>query len=272
MSEEYIRTEIQAADEALISAFTKRFRALRALQEIRGKEDSEISADLALDAASVRRIVAATPDDVPRDSIARVLRTVIGECVVFQGVKTVCFTAADHERMVSAARGMFGYSVNLVPAADWREALEMASEKTGVIACLPWPETPGSGQWWPALIEDRFDALRILAGWPNLPGERRTILDTAVVAKQALTPSGSDDTFAIGHDDLHEANRILREASLEGEPVARVRTLALIRLQGFVHEDDSRLAEARKGGLEGLRVVGALPRLSPEGGASATSA
>ncbi len=264
MSDQYIRTEIASADAALLEAFMRRLRATRALQEAQDATDGEITANLAGDAAILRRLIAAAPDDIPIDSIARFCRAFIGECVVFQGVKQVAYTASEEMRMVSAARGYFGYAVELVPATDWREALEMVVETRGMVACLPWPETPGSGQWWPALIENRFDNLRILAGWPNLPGESRGQLEAALVAPQALAPSGADDTFAIGHDDIFEAPRILKEAGFEGEVVARVRSLALIRLSGFVTEDDKRLALTRAGGIDGFRVIGALPHTEGE--------
>ena len=171
MSDEYIRAEITAADRQLVDAFMRRLRAIRALQEARGASDNEITANLAGDAANIRRFIDASPDDIPPDAIARFCRAFIGECVTYQGVRTVTFAQGDEQRMVNAARGYFGYGVTLEHAVDWRTALEMVIERDGLVACLPWPETPGAGQWWPALIEDRFSDLRILAGWPNLPGD-----------------------------------------------------------------------------------------------------
>lgn len=265
MNDEYIKTEIASADGALLEAFVRRLRATRALQEAQDAKDGEITANLAGDAAILRRLIEAAPEDVPVDAIARFCRAFIGECVVFQGVKQVAYTSSEEFRMVSAARGYFGYAVDLVPAVDWREALEMVTETRGMVACLPWPETPGSGQWWPALIENRFRELRILAGWPNLPGESGGQLEAALVAPQTLSPSGADDTYAIGHDDMHEAERLLVQAGLVGEVVARVRSLALIRLNGFVEEDDKRLALTQAGGLDGFRVIGALPRSTQAG-------
>ena len=257
MSDEYIRAEITAADRQLVDAFMRRLRAIRALQEARGASDNEITANLAGDAANIRRFIDASPDDITPDAIARFCRAFIGECVTYQGVRTVTFAQGDEQRMVNAARGYFGYGVTLEHAVDWRTALEMVIERDGLVACLPWPETPGAGQWWPALIEDRFSDLRILAGWPNLPGDD-VELEAALVARRKLEPSGADDTILICHDDMHDAERLMRNMEFTGSVTARVRSLALIRISGFVEENDPRLAELRTNGLDGLRVIGIL--------------
>ena len=257
MSDEFIQAEISAADKQLVEAFIRRLRAIRALQEARGHDDKQITANLAADAANIRRFIDAAPGDIPPDAVARFCRAFIGECVTYQGVRSVAFAQGDEQRLVNAARGYFGYGVSLQSAADWRVALEMAIEEDGLVACLPWPELPGAGQWWPALIENRFQDLRILAGWPNLPGEE-IALEAALIARRKLEPSGADDTLLICHDDMHDAERLMRNHEMFGEVTARVRSLALIRYSGFLADDDVRLAELRNAGLDGLRVVGIL--------------
>ncbi|ACT57928.1 hypothetical protein [Hirschia baltica] len=260
MNEEFIRAEIESADKALNEAFIRRLRAISALKEAKRVDDTEISADLAADAALVRRLIEEAPDDVSIDAVARFCRAFIGECVVYQGVKAVRYAGGDATRLVAAARGFFGYAANLTSAVDPREALEAVAEETGVVACLPWPELAGGGQWWPMMNESRFSGLKILSGWPNLPGENAQPLETAIVARKELSPSGADDMYAIAHDDIHDAHRILRNLDMPGEVVARVRSLALIKLSGYITEDDSRLAEARQAGLDGLQIIGVLPR------------
>ena len=257
MSDEFIQAEISAADKQLVDAFIRRLRAIRAIQEARGHDDKTITANLAGDAANIRRFIETAPSDIPPDAVARFCRAFIGECVTYQGVKTVAFAQGDEQRMVNAARGYFGYGVTLEPASDWRAALEMVMENDGMVGCLPWPELPGAGQWWPALIEDRFHDLKILAGWPNLPGPD-TPLEAALIARRNLEPSGSDDMLLIAHDDMHDAERLLRNAEIPGEVTARVRSQALIRVNGYIAEDDLRIAHLRAAGLDGLRVVGIL--------------
>ncbi len=260
MSEEYIHAEIESADKAIFEAFVRRMRAISALKEGRGSNQDLLSADLAQDAATIRRIVESAPDDVPAEAVARLFRVVIGECVAFQGVKSVRIAGGDNTSHVNAARGLFGYATPLVQAADPREALEAIAEEEGGIACLPWPELPGAGQWWPMLNESRFKHMRILAGWPNLPGHDASSLETAIIAPRTMAPSGKDHMLAIARDDLHHANRAFRDAEIEGEVVARVRSLALIKIYSFMPENDSRLDVLRDNGLDGVRIVGVLPQ------------
>jgi hypothetical protein len=54
---------------------------------------------------------------------------------------------------------------------------------------------------------------------------------------------------------------LLATAGLTAEVAARARSLALIRLSGFVAEDDPRLEVARRLGLDGLRLVGVRPQI-----------
>ena len=259
MSDEYIQAEIEAADKAFVDAFVRRLRAINALKEARDKNDTEIWADLAADAATIRKFADAAPKDAPADAITRICRALIGESVVLQGVRQVLLAGGDEARLLSAARGYFGYAAEIKHAADAREALETLIEEDGVVACLPWPELPGAGQWWPTLNENRFSDLRILSGWPILPG-REDQKEAAIVARKPLSPSGSDDMYAIAHDDIHAAESCLRRAGVEAEVVARVRSLALIRLSGYMEENDPRLAQARADELDGLRIIGAVPR------------
>jgi hypothetical protein len=109
------------------------------------------------------------------------------------------------------------------------------------------------------LNETRYQDHRIHAGWPNLPGEDAPAPKTAIIARKQLSPSGADDIFAIAHDDIHDANRIMRLVELPGEVVSRVRSLALIKIRGYIDDADSRLEAARSEGLDGLRIVGVLP-------------
>ena len=264
-SHQDLRDEIDAVDSMLLGAFIRRMRAVRKLQEATKLSPEEAgSAHLAIEAAGIRKLVEGTPSDLPAEAVERFCRAFVGECAVYQGFDTVTFPAGDEQRMVTAARGFFGYGVNLEPAGDWREALQIAAQRQDAVAFMPWPELPGAGQWWPALIEDRLSELRILAGWPSMPTEADNGLEAALVARRKCAPSGNDDTFAIAHDDLHEADDAMHAAGMQGSVVARVRSLALLRLKGFVSMDDPRLAMLRSSSLEGFRIVGVLPIMAAQ--------
>jgi hypothetical protein len=247
-----IESAIEASDRRLAAAIADRLALGAAARGI----GSPVSP--ARDAASLRRLTRET--GAPPDLVARLWRALSGDLWVARGLKAVYVAGGDHAQLLLGARGYFGFAVNLIEVLDIREALEKADGDTAVLACLPWPENAGPGQWWPILNENRFRSLSILAGWPSLPGEPNEAPKVAIVGRLPQEPSGDDDTLATAHDDAFGAERCLQMARLPGEVVARARSLALIRLREFVAEDDYRLDIARKAGLDGLRIVGLRPR------------
>jgi hypothetical protein len=214
----------------------------------------------AREAAEMRRLCRmAESGGPPPDAIARIWRSMCGDMLVARGLKAVYVAGGDIALSVEAARSYFGFAPNLVPLVGIREALERAGDMQGVLACVPWPEHAGAGQWWPMLNENRFRGLAIVAGWPNLPGSAITPR-MAIVGRVGMESSGDDETLATAHDDHHAAEQRLRDVGLAAEVVARARSLALIRIKEFVSVDDRRVELARKAGLDGLRIVGVRPR------------
>ncbi len=213
----------------------------------------------ARDAAEIRGL-ARLPVGVHPDVLARVWRSLMGDALVARGLKAVYVAGGDPALMIDGARGYFGFAPKLIQTLEVRDALQKAVETAGVLACVPWPEQAGAGQWWPMLNEQRFRDLSIVVGWPALPGAPEAMPRVAVVGRVPVEPSGDDDMLATVHDDRMEAANILKAAGLKGDVVARARSLALIRFPEFVSADDPRLAAAREAGLDGLRIVGVRPR------------
>ena len=83
----------------------------------------------------------------------------------------------------------------------------------------------------------------------------------ALVANARLSASGHDRTYVIAHDDHHRFDRIFRDNDLVGREIGRARTLVIVELDGFIADTDTRIDAARAAGLDGLRVIGALPLL-----------
>jgi hypothetical protein len=76
-----------------------------------------------------------------------------------------------------------------------------------------------------------------------------------------LEPAGGDVALAIAFDPHYRCARALSDSHLPGREIARARTLVLIRLEGFVVNDDPRLPAAARLGLDGLRVIGCFARI-----------
>ncbi|MBI1339005.1 hypothetical protein GC169_02175 [bacterium] len=252
---ESLRDAVAAAERKLVDLLAERWRLLeRELAE----PGFNSGFDPARDAATARRVVESAAGRLPAGVAVRIWRALSAETQPLRGVVSVLTCGGDLGILNEAARGYFGFACDVSPVAEIREALERAELGKGEIACLPWPELAGAGQWWPMLNENRFRNLAILDGWPRWNGSGAP--RAAIVYRGAPQPSGDDDTLATAHDDRHAAEQHLAEAGLVGQVTARARSLVLLRLREYVAPDDPRLDAARRAGLDGLRVVGVLPR------------
>ena len=258
MGVESFRAVGEAANDILMGAIAERWRIM--LQE-NAAVVGGVGFSPANDAAALRRLIRSrNTGNVPPDTITRMWRALSGDMMVARGLKAVHVSGGDVGVLLQGARGYFGFGANINVLAEIREALEKADQTPGVLACVPWPEHAGAGQWWPILNENRFRNLVIVAGWPSMPGSPDATPRVAIVGRMPVEPSGEDDTLATCHDDRHQAEQVLARLGLKAEVAARARSLTLIRIGEFVAPDDRRLELARKAGLDGLRIVGVRPR------------
>jgi len=247
-----------SASDMLLAALGERWREMH---QAPAASPAGIGYRPAREAAEMRHLCReAGGAGVPPDAIARIWRSFCGDMLVTRGLKAVYVSGGDIALSVEAARSYFGFAPNIVPLVGIREALERADDMQGVLACVPWPEHDGAGQWWPMLNENRFRNLCIVAGWPSLPSTASATPRVAIVGRIGMESSGEDDTLATVHDDHHIAEMRLRDVGLQADVVARARSLALLRIKDFVSVDDRRIELARKAGLDGLRIVGVRPR------------
>jgi hypothetical protein len=258
MGVESFRAVGEAADDILMGAIAERWRVMLQEKAVAG---GVVSFSPAGDAAALRRLIRSrNTGSVPADTITRMWRALSGDIMVARGLKAVHVAGGDLSTLMQGARGYFGFAANIQPAMEIREALEKADQTPGVLACVPWPEHAGAGQWWPILNENRFRNLVIVAGWPSLPDSPDAAPRVAVVGRMPVEPSGEDDMLATCHDDRHQATQVMASLGLKAEVAARARSLTLLRVSEFVAPDDRRLELARKAGLDGLRIVGVRPR------------
>lgn len=257
MGAENIRAVGEAADDILMGAIAERWRIM--LQEAAGAT-GEVGFSPARDAAALRRLIRSrNTAGVPADTITRMWRALSGDMMVARGLKAV-FVAEGDVQSLLGAREYFGSGANIQPVMELRHALEQAVQTPGALACLPWPELTGAGQWWPMLNENRHRDLAIVAGWPGMPGSPDSPPHVAVLGRMPIESSGEDDMLATCHDDRRQAAEVLSDVGIRAEVAARARSLTLIRMHEFVGPDDRRLVAARGAGLDGLRIVGVRPR------------
>ncbi len=173
-----------------------------------------------------------------------------------QGISRISVSGPESLRTWDHARAIFGHHIKMHFEPDARESLLECVERTGTISVLGWMTQPGAGLWWPILNEGRFQSLRIVAGWP-VNGE----LDpaTAIIANGELPRATDGASLLICHDDLYRAERQFAEVGITVRELGRARSLVLFKADMPANESDPRLTRLRRAGLDGLKLVGALP-------------
>jgi hypothetical protein len=172
------------------------------------------------------------------------------------GLEHIHVSGAEPLKIWDCARAVFGHLIPMTFKADHRDVLAQCIEKDGHAGVLGWITLAGSGQWWPILNETRYHDLRITGSWPIISKEKPY---AAIVARGPLANSVRGKTLLIAHDDSHRLEKVCAEIQLPATELSRARSLVLFETSSSISETDPRLKEARRAGLESMRVVGRLP-------------
>lgn len=257
-----LRAEIDRLDDQLLSLLGARAKLSEAMRNAKaGSRGAPIRP--AREVALMRRLLAQTPPDVERELVVEIWRALISASLRTQAnIEILVSGATDPVRQFDLARRHFGGGARISRSDDPRTALARPLENPSAVTVLPWPGSSGPGGWWPILAESKYHRLGIISGLPINPGVSSEEPEAAVVvADPTFEPTGGDTTFAVAFDPHYRCQRALAEAALPGREVARARTLVLVRLEGFVSIDDTRLPIAARAGLDGLRVIGCYARI-----------
>lgn len=172
------------------------------------------------------------------------------------GLSKVYVSGSEPIRVWDQARAIFGHSVPMNFDNDPREVLTHCIDQENTVAVLGWMTLAGSGQWWPVLNESRYHDLKIIGAWPVIGDDSP---DAAIVGRGPIPADIGKSTILMAHDDHHKVSRIFNEFELDVREFGRARSLVLFEIPVRLTDNDTRIKAARTAGLDGLRVVGALP-------------
>jgi chorismate mutase / prephenate dehydratase len=208
------------------------------------------------EASILRRLLARHQGAMPAQTIVRIWREILAGSTAMQGPFSVavCDQAAGHE-LVACAREHFGALAPLRVLTTPAQALAEVSAGSATVAVLPLPaeQEPGAAAWWTTLLR-RDTPIRVIAKlpiWvPRPDGAPRA--EALVVAAVAPDPSGQDRSL-IGLEASPDLSRarlgdLVAAAGFTAETILLRRdpgldtARALVEVDGFVTEDDPRLA------------------------------
>ena len=251
---EMLRSQLAVMETGVEQALQKRAQAARQLREALSASGDLLSMSML---SSLDRLAA-----VPVDQRGPVLQRWSAEFpadMVACGLQKVIVSGGEPLRMWDHARSMFGHAMPMSVENDPRDVLNMCAERDDCVGVFGWLSLVGALQWWPAFNEKRFHNLRIIGAWPL--GDK-DVPYTSILARGPLGPEVGASTLLIAHDDHHKVGKIFSDVGIEGRELGRLQTLVLFEAMECFPEDDIRLKAAKLAGLDGLRVIGALPAYS----------
>jgi chorismate mutase/prephenate dehydratase len=263
-----LRVELDRLDDALHNTLMRRAEVVKQVAALRVK--GPVPLRPGREAAIIRRLLARHDGGLPAFGIVRIWRELLGTTTAQQHplVVSVCEAGGD-AAYLALAREHFGALTPMRLHRSPAEAMDEVRAGRATVAVLPMPAEgeAASDAWWTALFrpsDPRVHVVARLPFWSPRPEGTPTV-QGMVVSAAAPDPSGEDRSL-LGLD-VANADRVRLDAALaaagfragpvimrggSGAPAPR----ALAEVDGFVGDDDPRLAMLREAGYSSM-VLGA---------------
>ncbi|MBS0386252.1 MAG: chorismate mutase [Proteobacteria bacterium] len=259
---EGIRREIDGLDDAMLSLVAERLKLADKLAQMKAQQ-SGLPIRPGREINLLRRLIAAAPAPVEGELVVELWRSLMAAGLRRQRVIDVVIGGgrSDPARLFDIARRHFGARVRIKDLIEPQAALQRVTEHPDrIVAVTTWPAAPGVGAWWPALSEQRFQKLHIIAGLPVL-GPAGETPEAAVFAAADAEEAGGDVSVLLAFDPHHRVQRALGDVGFSGKEFARAEPRVLVRVEGYVAADDARVAAMTRSGLDSVRVLGSYARV-----------
>ena len=257
-----IRREIDGLDDAMLSLVAERLKLADRLAQMKTPH-AGLPIRPGREITLLRRLIATAPAPLERELVVELWRALMAAGLRRQRVIDVVIGGgrSDPSRLFDIARRHFGARARIKDVGEPQTALQKAAENPdSFVAVTTWPAAPGVGAWWPALSEQRFHKLHIIAGLPVL-GAVSEEPEAAVFAGAATEEAGGDVSILMAFDPHHRLQRALNDIGFIGKEFARAEPRVLVRVEGFVGIDDPRAGALARSGLDGVRVLGSYARV-----------
>ncbi len=260
-----LRAELDRLDDMLHDTLMRRAEVVKQVAALRVK--GPVPLRPGREAAIIRRLLARHRGGLPAFGVVRIWRELLGTTTAQQQplVVSVCEAGGD-PAYLALAREHFGALTPMRPHRGPTEALDDMRAGRATVAVLPMPveDEAASGAWWTALLRPGDTQAHVVARlpfWSPRPEGTPTV-QGLVLSAAAPDPSGQDCSL-LGLE-LADADRVrligaLTAAGFRVGPVILRQDAdasagcALAEVDGFVGDDDPRLAA--------LREAGCLPRV-----------
>ncbi len=257
-----IRKKIDSIDNQVHDLLMERAGLVSGVAQAK-KENGLQIVQPAREARMMRRLLSRHAGPLPRATIIRIWRELVGSVALLQSGFSV--VVADDCSGWDVAKDYFGSSVPMKNVPNSQNAVSEVLKDESSFAILPWPELDDPKPWWSVLLSHQGERrLSIICALPY--GREADIERALVVSKINFMPSDDDVSFvALDVEGDMSRARIVEKAEGAGFDVLnlyRGSAHYLLEVQGFYDEsseDVSKFQELLGEQCVYCTVVGGYP-------------
>ena len=247
-----LRRRIDDIDAAIHDLLMKRTEVTQRIGAVKG-EDS-VYMRPGREAIVLRRLIARHKGALPGALIVRIWREIFAAVTALQGPLAVAVYAPEGSfGYRNLARDHYGWRTPITAYRSAAQVLEAVGDGRATVGVLPVPVEDGVDPWWRNLARDGDATPRIVARLPfAVIAPSGTDAVEALAISQAVTEmTGEDRAFLVIETgevvSRSHLKRLLGEAGFEALGIQGAeedggRSLKLVEVEGFVRDDDPRLA------------------------------
>ncbi len=273
-----IREEIDSIDNQLHDLLMRRASLVSSVAQAKKKEGLQI-VQPAREARMIRRLLSRHEGLLPKSTIVRIWRELVGSVAFLQSGFTVSVCAEDNKCLYwDMAKDYFGSSVPMKKIIGAQSAIAQVMDGKTDFAVVPWPDlNHESAPWWSHLLNTSSDeTLSVICALPHghsKKGEQDSFDRALIISRTEFMDSGDDISFiALEVNKEVSRARIIEHADDIGldsinlysaaSPHSASYKIYLLEVQGFIASDSNipaRLKDAFGDFCSYCSVVGGYP-------------
>ncbi len=263
-----IRQKIDSIDNQVHDLLMERASLVSSVASAKKKDGLQI-VQPAREAMMMRRLLARHEGVLPRSTVVRIWRELVGSVALLQtGMSVAVACDSKMSSFWDMAKSYFGCNVPMHVVTDVEAAISEVRSGDVSFAALPWPADDGAGAWWSNLINaEESENLSVICALPYGYETFDNCADPCVVLSDISFMSSDDDVSFLGvalHSALTRDDVLtrLRETELDVLRVCVNGDSCLIEVRGYYVDNaavSAVLSEAFGDGYRYCRALGGYP-------------
>ncbi len=263
-----LRRQIDEIDAGIHDLLMRRTEVTQRIGVVKG--DDSVYMRPGREAVVLRRLIARHHGALPRMLIVRIWREIFAAVTALQGSLAVAVYAPEGSfGYRNLARDHYGWRTPITAYRSAAQVLEAVSEGQATVGVLPVPVEDVANPWWRSLARDGETVPRVVARLPFAVVEPSGAdsVEALAISLAMTEATGEDRSFLVietgelfsrSHPKRFVADAGFEVLDVQGVREEGERSLNLVEVEGFVPEDDVRLAPLAKLGEDTVSHVWAV--------------